>query len=94
MRRDISFTIPKSRLRHGFAPAFRPGANPFHISNQPAQVSSDAINFNFSIALMCLHAAQPGATFLLNAPFGPDEIWNHLPRKVQRQIIDKKFGSM
>ncbi len=24
-------------------------------------------------------APQPGATFLLNSPYGPDEVWDHLP---------------
>ncbi|MDZ7638173.1 MAG: hypothetical protein U5J83_07985 [Bryobacterales bacterium] len=38
-----------------------------------------------------LQRAAPGATFLLNAPYGPDEIWDHLPREVQQQIIDKKL---
>ncbi len=32
----------------------------------------------------------PGGTFLLNSPYGPDEVWDKLPRKVQQQIIDKK----
>ncbi len=36
-----------------------------------------------------LAVAAPGATFLLNSPFGPDEIWDHLPVEVQRQIVDK-----
>ncbi len=35
--------------------------------------------------------AEPGATFLLNAPFGPDEIWPNLPKPVQKQILDKKL---
>ncbi len=26
-----------------------------------------------------LEAAGPGATFLLNSPYGPDEVWDHLP---------------
>jgi pyruvate-ferredoxin/flavodoxin oxidoreductase len=38
-----------------------------------------------------LEAAEDGATFLLNAPFGPDEIWNHLPRKMQQTIRDKQL---
>ena len=33
----------------------------------------------------------PGATFLLNSPYGPDEVWDKLPRSVQQQIIDKKM---
>jgi pyruvate-ferredoxin/flavodoxin oxidoreductase len=32
---------------------------------------------------------MPGGVFLLNTVFGVDEIWNHLPREVQAQIIDK-----
>ena len=37
-----------------------------------------------------LSALVPGGTFLLNSPFGPDEIWNHLPRVVQEQLVAKK----
>ncbi len=37
-----------------------------------------------------LSALVPGGTFLLNSPFGPDEVWDHLPRAVQEQIIVKK----
>jgi pyruvate-ferredoxin/flavodoxin oxidoreductase len=32
--------------------------------------------------------AQPGATFLVNSPFGPDAIWDEFPREVQQAIID------
>ncbi len=38
-----------------------------------------------------LRFAIPGSTFLLNAPYGPDEIWDKIPRKVEQQIIDKKL---
>ncbi len=31
-----------------------------------------------------------GGTFLLNSPYGPDEVWDHLPRQVQEQLIQKK----
>ncbi len=36
-----------------------------------------------------LRDAAPGAIFLLNAPYGPSEVWDKLPHKVQQQIIDK-----
>ncbi len=36
-----------------------------------------------------LRFAAPGATFLLNSPYGPDEVWDHLPRETQTQIIEK-----
>jgi len=36
-----------------------------------------------------LDLARPGATVLLNATFPPDKVWDHLPRHVQQQVIDK-----
>ena len=38
-----------------------------------------------------LNNAAVGATFLLNSPYGPDEVWDHLPRDIQEQIIDKEL---
>jgi len=38
-----------------------------------------------------LKFAIPGATFLLNSPYGPDEVWDKTPRSVQQDIIDKKI---
>jgi pyruvate-ferredoxin/flavodoxin oxidoreductase len=38
-----------------------------------------------------LDAAAPGATFLLNAPYSKDEVWDHLPQEMQQKIIDKKL---
>jgi len=31
-----------------------------------------------------------GGTFLLNSPYPPEEVWDHLPRRVQEQLIEKK----
>jgi pyruvate-ferredoxin/flavodoxin oxidoreductase len=36
-----------------------------------------------------LDYARPGATLLLNAPYGPGEVWDRLPGDVQRQLVDK-----
>ena len=47
--------------------------------------------FSFLERIDMLKVAEPGATFLLNSPFGPDEVWDHLPRSVQEQIIGKKL---
>ncbi|MCP4608746.1 MAG: pyruvate:ferredoxin (flavodoxin) oxidoreductase, partial [Planctomycetes bacterium] len=33
-----------------------------------------------------------GGTFLLNSPYGPDEIWDKLPIEVQKQIVKKKLN--
>src|SRR5690606_8905034 len=30
-------------------------------------------------------------TLLLNSPFGPDQVWNQLPREVQQTILDRKL---
>ncbi len=47
--------------------------------------------FSFLNKLDMLEAALPGATFLLNSQYGPDRVWDELPRNVQQQIIDKKL---
>ncbi|RKY88590.1 pyruvate:ferredoxin (flavodoxin) oxidoreductase, partial [candidate division KSB1 bacterium] len=47
--------------------------------------------FFFLERLDVLKVAEPGAIFLLNSPYGPDEVWDHLPRRVQEQIINKKL---
>ena len=38
-----------------------------------------------------LGPAAPGATFLLNSPYGPDQVWDFLPRSLQQQIIARKL---
>ncbi|MBP7227865.1 MAG: pyruvate:ferredoxin (flavodoxin) oxidoreductase, partial [Longilinea sp.] len=38
-----------------------------------------------------LKYAAPGAVFLLNSVYGPEEVWDHLPREVQATIIEKKL---
>jgi pyruvate-ferredoxin/flavodoxin oxidoreductase len=38
-----------------------------------------------------LRLAAPGATFLLNSPYGPDEIWDHLPRSMQARMLALKL---
>ncbi|MEO6317159.1 MAG: 2-oxoacid:acceptor oxidoreductase family protein [Acidimicrobiales bacterium] len=36
-----------------------------------------------------LEHARPDATFLLNSPYPPDEVWGHLPLEIQQQLLDK-----
>ena len=38
-----------------------------------------------------LEKAKEGAVFLLNSPFGPDEVWDRLPRIHQERILEKKL---
>ena len=47
--------------------------------------------FPFMSKVDILKIAKPGATFLLNAPYGADEVWDHLPIEVQEEIINKKL---
>ena len=47
--------------------------------------------FNFLERMNVLEAAEPGATFLLNSPFGADAVWQHIPRQMQEQIIAKRL---
>ena len=48
-------------------------------------------NFNFLEKYDMLGAINEGGTFLLNSPYGADEVWDHLPRAVQEQIVNKKL---
>ncbi len=39
-----------------------------------------------------LENARHGGTFLLNAPFPADEVWEHLPEIIQREIIERELS--
>jgi pyruvate-ferredoxin/flavodoxin oxidoreductase len=47
--------------------------------------------FDFLDRYDVLSVAEPGATFLLNAPCDPDDVWDLLSRSVQNEIIEKKL---
>ncbi len=47
--------------------------------------------FSFMERLDVLRAADPGSVFLLNSPFGPEEVWDNLPRSAQKAIVEKKL---
>ena len=47
--------------------------------------------FGLLTRLKVLDHAKRGATFLLNSPYGPEEVWEHLPRDVQQQLVDKQI---
>ncbi|MGB3614951.1 MAG: pyruvate:ferredoxin (flavodoxin) oxidoreductase, partial [Elainellaceae cyanobacterium] len=42
-------------------------------------------------SLDILGPAMPGATFLLNSPYAPEETWHQLPDRIQAQIIQKRL---
>jgi len=47
--------------------------------------------FGFLERFDTLANAAQGAVLLLNSPYGPDEVWDQIPRSVQQQIIDKQL---
>lgn len=38
-----------------------------------------------------LKTALPGSTFLLNSAFGPEDVWEKLPRHIQNHLVEKKI---
>jgi pyruvate-ferredoxin/flavodoxin oxidoreductase len=47
--------------------------------------------FEFLDRFDILDRAAPGAIFLLNAPYPAAEVWDHLPREVQSEILEKQL---
>jgi pyruvate-ferredoxin/flavodoxin oxidoreductase len=73
-----------SHLRFGPRPirsAYRIGSASFVACHQ----------FSFLERLDVLEYAARGAVFLLNASYGPEEVWDHLPLEVQEQIREKQL---
>jgi pyruvate-ferredoxin/flavodoxin oxidoreductase len=68
------------------------GPKPIHSAYLISQANFVACHqFAFLERLDVLRNAEEGAVFLLNSPFGKDEVWQHLPRPIQEQIIGKKL---
>jgi len=68
------------------------GPKPIHSTYLISKANFVACHqFSFLERLDVLKSAQPGATFLLNSPFGPEEVWDHLPRTTQEEIIKKQL---
>ena len=47
--------------------------------------------FSFLQKYDMLRYAAPGAVFLLNSPYGPEDVWTRLPEEVQSEIIGKQL---
>ncbi len=79
-----SGTLTLSNLRFG--------PRPIHSPYLIQKANFVAVHqFGFIEKYDVLEKAAEGATFLLNSLYGPDEVWDHLPRRLQQQIIDKKI---
>jgi pyruvate-ferredoxin/flavodoxin oxidoreductase len=68
------------------------GPNPIRSSYLITQASFVAChNFSFLEKMNVVEAAMPGAVFLLNSPYPAAEVWDHLPRTMQQEILRKKI---
>ncbi|NLD05277.1 MAG: pyruvate:ferredoxin (flavodoxin) oxidoreductase, partial [Synergistaceae bacterium] len=68
------------------------GPNPIYASYMINRANFVACHvYSFLEKLDVLKGAAEGGTFLLNSPFGPDEVWDKLPKTTQQRIIDKKL---
>ncbi|MGB7983759.1 MAG: pyruvate:ferredoxin (flavodoxin) oxidoreductase [Terracidiphilus sp.] len=68
------------------------GPNPIRSSYLITRASFVAChNFSFLEKMDAVEAAMPGAVFLLNSPYPASEVWEHLPKTTQLEIIRKKI---
>lgn len=68
------------------------GANPIRSPYLIHKANFVAVHqFGFLNRYDTLEMAEHGATFLLNSPFGPEEVWDKLPAAVQWHIISKQL---
>ncbi|MCB0685069.1 MAG: pyruvate:ferredoxin (flavodoxin) oxidoreductase [Saprospiraceae bacterium] len=68
------------------------GPEPIHAPYLIEQANFIACHqFNFLEKIDLLKYAENNAVFLLNSPYGPDEVWENIPVAVQQKIIEKKL---
>ncbi|HML20213.1 MAG TPA: pyruvate:ferredoxin (flavodoxin) oxidoreductase, partial [Aggregatilinea sp.] len=79
-KRSGTYTI--SHLR--FSP--NPIRSPYAVQHAGFVACHD---FSFLERYDVLGALKPGGVVLLNSPYGADEVWDHLPREAQQQILDR-----
>ena len=68
------------------------GPNPIRAPYLVGQANFVACHqFTFLERFNVLKYAMPGAVFLLNSIYGPDEVWDQLPEETQKAIIEKEL---
>jgi pyruvate-ferredoxin/flavodoxin oxidoreductase len=79
-----SGSVTMSHLRFGPKPIHAP-----YLIRKANFVACHQYSFleRFDMTRYCL----PGAVFLLNSIYGPEEVWDKLPQEVQKDIIAKKL---
>jgi pyruvate-ferredoxin/flavodoxin oxidoreductase len=81
-----SGTVTISHLRFGPRPIHAPYLIGYGDANFVA-----CHQFSFLERVEMTKYARPGGVFLLNSIYGPDEVWDKLPREDQKEIIQKKL---
>ncbi|MGR9114935.1 MAG: pyruvate:ferredoxin (flavodoxin) oxidoreductase [Gammaproteobacteria bacterium] len=74
-----------SHLRFGPAPIRAP-----YLVQTARFIGCHQFNFLFKTDILAQAATE--SVFLLNSPYGPDAVWEQLPRTVQEQIIAKRLA--
>ena len=79
-----SGSVTTSHLRFGPKPIHAP-----YLISKANFVACHQYSFleRFDMTRYCL----PGAVFLLNSIYGPEDVWDKLPQEVQKDIISKKL---
>jgi pyruvate-ferredoxin/flavodoxin oxidoreductase len=73
-----------SHLRFGKEPIRAP-----YLIKSATFVGCHKLDFLFRLDVLA--CAARGGTFLINSPYGADDVWSRLPRDVQEQIIAKRL---
>lgn len=81
-KKSGSFTI--SHLRFGPNPIRAP-----YLIKRASFIACHQYDFLDKYDMLDL--AEPGAVFLLNAPYAAADVWSHLSRDVQAQVVEKRL---
>ena len=81
-----SGTVTVSHLRFGPKPILAP----YLIGAGQANFVA-CHQYSFLERVDMLKYAKQGGVFLLNSLYGPDDVWDKLPREVQKDIVEKKL---
>ena len=79
-----SGAVTVSHLRFGHEPIRAP-----YLISRASIVACH--QFGFLSKFDVLSLAEPGGIVLLNAPYGPDDLWDQLPREVQEIVVGRRL---
>ncbi len=70
------------------------GPHPIHAPYLIGSNEADFVachQFSFLERFAVLKYARPGGIFLLDSPYGPEEIWGYLPVEVREELLEKRL---